>query len=216
MSKEEILKDTIYLSKEKIKIDYKMLEELYQSLSNFNTKFLKPEFLIEDGKVVYLAEKNHLTSGFVYRPEELNNKIKNRGFTIYEKKNYKLYSNISLTGSIIQLKKEGKNNYIIQFSFIGDYICILNTKTMKMIIESKKEYIKHFIKSGVDGEAKLKKAIELANNILNFLSEHFENLKKRKQDINNNYKRLLKITTKEKNNKVLNEINKKYNEISLC
>ena len=210
-----MLKGKVNLQKEDVKINYERLEELFKIVSDLNKKFRKKEYKEEGRNLIHLTEANHLTGGSIYLPEDLNDKIELKGCTTYDK-NSKSYSNLSMSGTTYQLKKDGEKDYILQYIPLSSYIIVtIKTKNMEVTVEGKEESVDNYLNPKYVEEYKLKKLTEMTNNILKGLLENkLKNLKERKTDIDKNYERLLKLNSK--NNEILNKINKDYNEISLC
>lgn len=214
MSKEKMLKGTVVIPKENIKINYEHLEELFKIISDLNKKFRKKEFKEEGRNLIHLTETKFLTGGSIYLPEDLNERIDTKDYKTYDK-NSKSYSNFSMSGSTFQLKKYGDKDYVIQYiPSASYYIVTIKTKNMEITVEGKEESVDNYLNPRYVENYKLERITEMTNNILNgLLEDKLFNFKERKTDIDSNYERLLKLN--EKNNKILNEINKKYNEISL-
>lgn len=210
-----MLKGKLNLQKEDVKINYELIDELFKIVSDLNKKFRKKEYKEEGRNLIHLTETNHLTGGSIYLPEDLNEKLKLKGYTMYDQNN-KSYSNFSMSGSIYQLKKDGDKDYIIQYINLSYMITTIKTKNMEVTVEGNEENVENYLNPRYVETFKLKKTTEMINNILNGMSEKLENLKERKIDIDKNYERLLRLTTKDKNNEILKKINKDYNEISLC
>lgn len=212
-----MLKGKVNLQKEDVKINYERLEELFKIISDLNKKFRKKEFKEEGRNLIHLTETQFLTGGSIYLPEDLNERIDTKGYSSYDKNN-KSYSNFSMSGTTYQLKKDGDKDYIIQYiPSASYYIVTLKTKNMEITVEGKEESIDNYLNPRYVENYKLERITEMTNNILNgLLEDKLFNFKKRKTDIDLNYERLLRLTTKDKNNEILKKINKDYNEISLC
>lgn len=209
-----MLKGKVNLQKEDVKINYELIDELFKIVSDLNKKFRKKEYKEEGRNLIHLTETNHLTGGSIYLPEDLNEKLKLKGYTMYDQNN-KSYSNFSMSGSIYQLKKDGDKDYIIQYINLSYMITTIKTKNMEITVEGKEEVVDDYLNPKYVEEYKLKKLTEMTNNILKgSLENKLKNLKERKTDIDKSYERLLKLNSK--NNEILNKINKDYNEISLC